>query len=77
MQNMDVKRSNIFSSVCNSTDKFYISLKMTEDFQIQISFFPPSILNAEDIRKGSCVTEFGTDSNFLNHLSCTHLQWVN
>lgn len=73
---MDVQRSNIFSSVCNSTDKFYISLKMTENFQIQISVFS-SISNAADIRKGTRVTEFGTDPNFLNHLSCTHLLWVN
>lgn len=50
---------------------------MTEDFQIQISGFFSSILNAADIRKGSCVIEFGTDPNFLNRLSCTHLLWVN
>lgn len=32
----------IFSSLCNSTDKFYICLKVDEDFQIQMS----TILNA-------------------------------
>lgn len=45
---MDVMRSSIFfSSLCNSTDKFYICLKVDEDFQIQMS----AILNAAEGRE--------------------------
>lgn len=34
---MDVMRASIFLSLCYSTDKFYICLKVDEDFQIQMS----------------------------------------
>lgn len=54
----------IFSSLFNSTDKFYICLKVDEDFQIQMS----TILNAVEGREVVSNNQpRGIDPNFLNN----------
>lgn len=59
-----MRSSIFFSSLCNSTDKFYICLKVDEDFQIQMS----AILNAAEGREFVSNNQpRGIYPNFLNN----------